>query len=137
MEPKNASPQMGPERSVGYVPASPEALPYPAFERMPEQSMEQRQSSEQSMPSLPPPVLPTISLPEPTVQQGAAQPVSAVSQSPLTANDDDLIEKEWVDKAKKIINETKDDPYLREKQVGDLQADYLMKRYGHDLGGSD
>jgi hypothetical protein len=52
----------------------------------------------------------------------------------MVANDDDLIEKEWVDKAKKIIVETKDDPYRREQEVGRLQADYLYKRYGRKLG---
>jgi hypothetical protein len=55
---------------------------------------------------------------------------------PIIANDDDLIEKEWVDKAKKIILETKDDPYRREQEVSKLQADYLRKRYGRELGAS-
>jgi Txe/YoeB family toxin of Txe-Axe toxin-antitoxin module len=62
------------------------------------------------------------------------QPVSASDDLPMVANDDDLIEKEWVDKAKKIIVETKDDPYRREQEVGRLQADYLYKRYGRQLG---
>jgi hypothetical protein len=47
-----------------------------------------------------------------------------------------LIEKEWVDKAKQIIVQTKDDPYRREQEVGKLQADYLLKRYGKELGAS-
>jgi hypothetical protein len=58
----------------------------------------------------------------------------ATDDMPLVANDDDLIEKEWVDKAKKIIVQTKDDPYRREQEVGKLQADYLRKRYGKELG---
>ena len=53
---------------------------------------------------------------------------------PLVANDDDLIEQEWVKKAKEIIADTKDDPYRRELEVGKLQADYLKKRYGKELG---
>lgn len=56
---------------------------------------------------------------------------------PTIAADDDLIEKEWVDKAKKIILDTKDDPYKREQEVSKLQADYLRKRYGKELGASD
>lgn len=57
--------------------------------------------------------------------------------NPLVAADEDLVEKEWVDKAKKIVNATKDDPYNQEKQVSKLQADYLKKRYGKEvkLGG--
>ena len=59
---------------------------------------------------------------------------STLSDVPLLANDEDLIEKEWVDKAKKIISDTKDDPYLREEEVGKLQVDYIQKRYGRSLG---
>lgn len=78
------------------------------------------------------PVLP--SLPSP-VQEDVATP-QVVADSPLTAGDDDLIEKEWVDKAKQIIASTKDDPHLREQEVAKLQADYLRKRYGKELGAS-
>jgi len=53
--------------------------------------------------------------------------------NPLVASDEDLIEKEWVDKAKKIVSETKTDPYMQEKEVSKLQADYLKKRYGKEV----
>lgn len=53
---------------------------------------------------------------------------------PLVAADEDLIEKEWVDKVKKVIAETKDDPYLREQQVKQLQVEYVRKRYGRGIG---
>jgi len=54
--------------------------------------------------------------------------------SPTTANDDDVIEKEWVDKAKEIILATADDPFTRTNQVNQLQRDYLKKRYNKDVG---
>jgi len=57
-----------------------------------------------------------------------------VSVNPIVANDDDLIEKEWVDRAKKIVAETPNDPYQREHQVGLLQVDYIKKRFGRELG---
>lgn len=57
-----------------------------------------------------------------------------VSAGPATAADDDVIEKEWVDKAKKILAETKDDPNARAARVNELQKDYLKKRYGKELG---
>ena len=82
----------------------------------------------------PPPIVlpaPTVVVPEP--DDGTATPVTTVAL-PTVANDDDLIEKEWVDKAKKVIAETKDDPYRREQEVNRLQADYLSKRYGRELG---
>ncbi len=59
---------------------------------------------------------------------------SPISDSPAVAADEDVIEKEWVDKAKKIIEETKDDPFARSTRVNELQKDYLKKRYNKDLG---
>jgi hypothetical protein len=58
------------------------------------------------------------------------QPVAdGKDDTPLLAADDDLIEKEWVEKAKKVIEETKHDPHMQEQAVSRLQADYLQKRY--------
>jgi len=54
---------------------------------------------------------------------------------PMIASDDDLIEKEWVDRAKKIISENRDDPYKQEEAVSELQKDYQKKRYGREMGG--
>ena len=66
----------------------------------------------------------------------ASDPVS-VSNTPLVAADEDLIEKEWVDKAKEIIEQTKDDPRARTAKVNELQRDYLQKRYGKVVGASE
>lgn len=52
---------------------------------------------------------------------------------PQIADDVDVIEKEWVDKAKKIVTATKDNPHQQEKEVSKLQADYLMKRYNKQV----
>jgi hypothetical protein len=64
----------------------------------------------------------------------ATDPVTPVTSSPVTAADDEVIEKEWVDKAKQIILETRDDPHSRTEKVNQLQKDYLKKRYGKELG---
>lgn len=58
-----------------------------------------------------------------------AVPSVAVS-GPVTAADDDLIEKEWVDKAKSIVRSTVDDPHARTSQVSQLRLDYREKRHG-------
>lgn len=74
-------------------------------------------------------------LPSPVaIDDNVVDDTAIVSDAPITAGDDDLIEKEWVDKAKKIIAETKDNPYAREEAVSKLQSDYLKKRYGRELG---
>ena len=69
------------------------------------------------------------------VQPIPPQPGSPAQQSdaPLIADDVDVIEKEWVDKAKSIVNQTKEDPYTQEQEVSKLQADYLAKRYNKNI----
>lgn len=80
-------------------------------------------------------VMPTQSVVDSTSNTATAVPVqgSAQADDPLIADDVDVIEKEWVDKAKKIVNATKEDPFQQEKEVSKLQADYLMKRYNKQL----
>lgn len=75
------------------------------------------------------PNLPTPQVVPPALQVKAAPK----DNSPMSASDEDLIEKEWVDKAKKIVAQTRDDPYTQEKEVSKLQADYLKKRYGKEI----
>ena len=75
------------------------------------------------------PVSPVATVPVGDDQQAQG----ASSSSPAVADDVDVIEKEWVDKAKKIVATTKDNPYQQEKEVSKLQADYLMKRYGKQV----
>jgi hypothetical protein len=77
----------------------------------------------QGAPLMPPPVVPV-----------ATQPID---DNPIVAGDEDVIEKEWVDKAKKIILETKDDPFGRTTRVNELQRDYLKKRYNKEIGASE
>ena len=132
MEPKQLSPDFMPPQppsSPEFTPeygATPEA-PAPFGERGPEQRQEA------APPAGPQPI--PITLPTPVPQQSNAPTDGVVADDlPAVAGDDDLIEKEWVDKAKKIIAETKDDPRKRELEVNRLQVDYLKKRYGKELG---
>lgn len=81
------------------------------------------------------PQLPT--LPAPVVNDTTQVPPIVDPTSPSVAADDDLIEKEWVDRAKQIIASTKDDPYRREQEVKKLQLDYVRKRYGREIGGKN
>ncbi|MEI6237656.1 MAG: hypothetical protein WCP03_03600 [Candidatus Saccharibacteria bacterium] len=81
-------------------------------------------------------VLTTV-IPQPVVDDKTIVQPTTSDDSPAAAADGDLIEKEWVDKAKKIVLETKDNPYKREEDVSKLQIDYLAKRYGRKIGASD
>lgn len=55
------------------------------------------------------------------------------SQSPLIADDADVIEKEWVQKAKAIVNQTKEDPHRQSAELSNFKHDYMSKRYGKDI----
>lgn len=111
--------------------ASPETLPNISPERV-----EQRSAIELAPP---PPLVPVVIIPETPQPIPQTPPVvtSPVAVNPTTANDDDDIEKEWVDRAKQVILQTKDNPYAREKAIGELQRDYLAKRYGRQVGASN
>lgn len=52
------------------------------------------------------------------------------SQTPSMADDVDVIEKEWVDKAKTIVARTQGDPYKKSTELTHLKKDYMQKRYG-------
>lgn len=41
----------------------------------------------------------------------------------------DRIEKRWVDSAKSIINQTKDDPYKQKNEMSKVKADYIKQRF--------
>lgn len=70
--------------------------------------------------------------PMPTGQQAGARPVPA--SAGLRASDDsDLIEKEWVNKAKQIVERTRDDPYKQSEELTVVKADYLKKRYNKTI----
>lgn len=74
--------------------------------------------------------LPSIS----TSKKDDDEDTTSDDSTPMIAGDDDVMEKEWVDKAKNIVDTTKHDPYLREEKVSKLQVEYQKKRYGRDLG---
>lgn len=135
MEPQLPSPSHAPERGPAHFSGGETFTPASMPERAPEQPERQEtRERHQDGPSGDPaaiqatpvaPVLPSIA--PPVVDDSAS---AHATTSPSTAADDDLIEKEWVEKAKKVIAETKHDPHLQEAEVSKLQADYLQKRYG-------
>ncbi len=137
MEPMLPKPNLGPEISTGDTSRSQEYFPLPPTpevglersEKPIEQQGEAAPSVVNAAPALPVPIVAPSPIPIQT-DDSATTPLV----TPLAAADDDLIEKEWVDQAKKIIAQTKDDPHKREREVQRLQADYLKKRYGKELG---
>lgn len=143
MQPENQQPTPQgfeqPPTPMGIGPETVPSLPPidSQFERG-QQRVEQRAESagmaDASAPAaLAQPIMPQ--LPVQPVQQPPMQQVTTAN--PLVAADEDLIEKEWVDKAKDILAKTKDDPHARTSQINDLQRDYLQKRYNKVIGAAD
>jgi len=109
MEPKLPTPNFQPERSPLPQEQTGERSPEPFAETLRENTSEVERRSSQVTPA---PVLPPVSLPLPPAPNSIPpEPgVASLADTPLVAADEDLIEKEWVDKAKKIVEATKDDP---------------------------
>lgn len=48
-------------------------------------------------------------------------------------NDQDLIEKEYVEKAKKIVNANRDDPYKQSQALTEFRSEYMQKEYNKSI----
>lgn len=69
-----------------------------------------------------------------SMQQFApAAPVLTAIGDPVIAEDIDLIEKAWVEKAKAIVKSTMGDPYVQNKELNKVKADYIKKRFDKDV----
>lgn len=89
-------------------------------------------------PSIPPvpqaaPVTPPVQATRPQHDDAAAQPAAVAPTGPAMADDNDLIEKEWVQQVKRIVSSTAHDPYQLSQQFSQLKADYMQKRYGKTI----
>lgn len=118
------------------TPMTPENTPG-AITPAPERAASLAETARIPVPSGPVMTTPALDLPVPSAPAPAA-PVnlthSQVSgQTPAVADDADLIEKEWVQKAKEIISETQNDPHLQSKELNIFKADYMQKRYNKVL----
>ena len=83
-------------------------------------------------PLMPAMTLPVPSAPLPLIAQGSVVNTSS-NANPAVADDADLIEKEWVQKAKDIIKQTQSDPHVQSKELNIFKADYMQKRYNKVL----
>lgn len=91
-------------------------------------------SQPQSAPMAPAAPVPLPTPPAPQAAPIASQPPAPATvapvQAPAIADDGDLIEKEWVNRAQHIVATTAGDPHAQNQQLSQLKADYLQKRYG-------
>ena len=107
-----------------------------SVESRPTYSPEQQPAHQERLsPQAPVSPVDSTQLATPQAIQPVSQPTDGVVTGlPAIAADDELMEKEWVDKVKKIIDLTRANPYEQAKSVAALQADYLKKRYNRTIG---
>lgn len=98
---------------------------------VPEQAVQPAQTAPTAS-AAPPLVAAPLPMAPPTPP--APSPTSGAPTASLIASDDtDLIEKEWVDKAKAIVERTRDDPYKQSEELTMVKADYMKKRYNKTI----
>lgn len=81
-------------------------------------------------------VVPTVSQPAASDDGSGVTTVlddDAILASTPPAADGDKIEREWVDKAKNVIAQTKDDPYSQKNEMSRVKAAYIAKRFNKKL----
>jgi hypothetical protein len=110
-------------------PAVPEALPQTAGNHPGASNMPPMQ------PPMQPPQMAQYAAQPPRMHPPMAQPPHTGSpiSAHLTAEDAELIEKAWVDKAKEIVERTRHDPYIQNREITKMKADYMKKRYNKDI----
>ena len=92
--------------------------------------------SDATVPSMPS-VDPATPVTPPAASSTAAGSAKLSTDSPTIAEDVDLIEKEWVAKAKAIVSRTAQDPNLQSKELGKYKADYLKTRFNKEIKASE
>jgi hypothetical protein len=81
---------------------------------------------------------PPTSPAQPGAQMSAPAPQIDVDGTTQAVNapvldDGDLIEKEWVNKAKQIVEKNRNDPHKQSEQLTAFRADYMKKHFNKDI----
>lgn len=123
------------------LPPSPmgnEALKEQAKELRPDSETTTGKQQATTLSSSPAPPQQPIIVPIP-VKLGDADDTSASGTltTDLSAQDVDLIEKQWVERAKAIVARTQNDPYIQKKEINKAGADYIKKRFNKTIPTDD
>lgn len=110
------------------LPPMPAAMP----ETAPQHTEKRPVAAPEAAPAPLPTSIPAAIIPTPINSQ-QSDVSNTTSSTPVIADDADLIEKEWVVKAKEIVAKTKDDPYNQNKEMNVVKADYMHKRYNKTI----
>jgi hypothetical protein len=93
--------------------------------------------AEQTGKQAPQPVLPAIpDIPvadTPVINVPVQDDTAAHAAADHSAQDTERIEPVWVDKAKAIISQTRDDPYMQKTEMSRVKAEYIQKRFNKQI----
>lgn len=100
----------------------------------PEQGQGRAEQASSPQPAAPQAAMP-VSLPQvlPPTATGQPSATAPTATTPPIADDSDLIEKEWVHRAKQIVERTRDDPYKQSEELTGVKVDYMKKRYNKTI----
>lgn len=131
------NPELPPPSQEGFKKTVPEQMPtLPMQAEVASKKVEQQPAASPGSPSIPAMPIgaaPIASPPMPAAPGPAPATRIPVNDSPAVADDGDLIEKEWVNKAKFIVETTRIDPHRQNKELSKFKADYIQKRYNKQL----
>ena len=105
------TPSSEPERSVAAAPESSGSRP-----SSPPSTAQAQDDVQQALPQ--------------GLQQAAVPSSTQSAATPSSTTNDVILDKEWVLKAKQIVKQTVNDPYAQNKQLAEVKAGYLQRRYG-------
>lgn len=123
-------------------PSAPNGVPTEsaAMPAAPERPLASPEIASGNAASLAAPIMPPPAMPAATATPTTAAPASQTADSSTTQlaiskvlKDDDLIEKEWVDKAKRIVEQTRNDPHQQSEELTLVKADYMKKHYNKTI----
>ena len=83
--------------------------------------------------TLPPIQMPGMAITPTTTQSQTDVSTTTPSITAGIIEDSDLIEKEWVHKAKSIVEANREDPYKQSEELTGVKADYMKKRYNKNI----
>ncbi len=120
------------------LPPQPENLPEQGEQR-PEQAAERAPARPEKSPqTVKQPALPAVpddipAADAPVIAAPADDKDNDAFDPHQAAQDSDHIEPQWVDKAKAVIAQTKDDPYIQKHEMSKIKAEYIRKRFGKNV----
>jgi hypothetical protein len=78
-----------------------------------------------------------LALPGAAITTDDASTSTPVATSATDAADTDRIEKQWIEKAKSVIAQTRDDPFEQKNAMSKVKAEYIQKRFNKTIKTDD